>query len=51
LKGSGMLDGQLPPSFSVPAPSDDPTLRDDEDPLEPGDLDFGLAPRPETSEE
>jgi segregation and condensation protein B len=28
-------------------PSDDSTLRDDEDPLEPGDLDFGLAP-PET---
>jgi segregation and condensation protein B len=28
-------------------PSDDSTLRDDEDPLEPGDLDLGLAPRPE----
>lgn len=51
LKGSGLLDGRLPPGFSVPAPSDDPALRDDEDPLEPGDLDFGLAPRPETSEE
>jgi segregation and condensation protein B len=44
LKGSGLLDGRLPPGFSVPAPSDDPTLREDEDPLEPGDLDFGLAP-------
>jgi segregation and condensation protein B len=51
LKGSGLLDGRLPPGFSVPVPSDDPALRDDEDPLEPGDLDFGLAPRPETSEE
>jgi segregation and condensation protein B len=51
LKGSGLLDGRLPPGFSVPMPSDDPALRDDEDPLEPGDLDFGLAPRPETSEE
>jgi segregation and condensation protein B len=51
LKGAGMLDGRLPPSFSVPTPSDDPTLRDDEDPLEPGDLDLGLAPRPEPSEE
>jgi segregation and condensation protein B len=51
LKGSGMLDGQLPPSFSVPVPSDDPALRDDEDPLEPGDLDFGLAPRPDQPEE
>jgi segregation and condensation protein B len=27
-------------------PSDDGTLRDDEDPLEPGDLDLGLAPPP-----
>ena len=33
--------------FSVPVPSDDPTLREDEDPLEPGDLDLGLAPRAE----
>jgi len=37
----------LPSGFEVPMPSDDPTLRDDEDPLEPGDLDLGLAPRPE----
>ena len=44
LKGSGLLDGRLPPGFSVPMPSDDPALRDDEDPLEPGDLDLGLAP-------
>ena len=47
LKGSGLLDGRLPPGFSVPMPSDDPALRDDEDPLEPGDLDLGLAPPPE----
>src|ERR1700682_5281907 len=47
LKGSGLLDGRLPPGFSVPMPSDDPGLRDDEDPLEPGDLDLGLAPPPE----
>ena len=44
LKGSGLLDGRLPPGFSVPMPSDDPALRADEDPLEPGDLDLGLAP-------
>jgi segregation and condensation protein B len=44
LKGSGMFDGRLPAGFSVPLPSDDPALQDDEDPLEPGDLDFGLAP-------
>lgn len=51
LKGAGMLDGRLPPEFSVPMPSDDPTLRDDEDPLEPGDLDLGLAPPPERTGE
>lgn len=45
LKGSGLLDGRLPPDFAVPMPSDDPALREDEDPLEPGDLDYGLAPR------
>jgi segregation and condensation protein B len=44
LKGSGMLDGRLPAGFAVPIPSDDPALRDDEDPLDPGDLDLGLAP-------
>jgi segregation and condensation protein B len=51
LKGSGLLDGRLPPGFSVPLPSDDPALRDDEDPLEPGDLDLGLAPRVEPAAE
>lgn len=51
LKGSGMLDGHLPPNFSVPMPSDDPALREDEDPLEPGDLDLGLAPRADPPEE
>jgi segregation and condensation protein B len=44
LKGAGLIDGRLPPGFAVPMPSDDPALRDDEDPLEPGDLDLGLAP-------
>jgi segregation and condensation protein B len=51
LKGSGLLDGRRPPGFSVPLPSDDPALREDEDPLEPGDLDLGLAPRLERMEE
>jgi segregation and condensation protein B len=45
LKGAGLFDGALPAGFDVPMPSDDPALRDDEDPLEPGDLDLGLAPR------
>jgi segregation and condensation protein B len=46
LKGAGLLEGNLPHGFAVPIPSDDSTLRDDEDPLEPGDLDLGLAPPP-----
>jgi segregation and condensation protein B len=44
LKGAGLLEGSLPAGFSVPGPSDDPALREDEDPLEPGDLDLGLVP-------
>jgi len=49
LKGAGLLEGNMPSGFAVPIPSDDTTLRDDEDPLEPEDLDLGLAPAP-TSE-
>ena len=44
LKGSGLLDSRLPTGFSVPMPSDDPTLREDEEPLEIGDLELALAP-------
>jgi len=47
LKGAGLFDGALPSGFEVPTPSDDPALREDEDPLDPGDLDLGLAPKPE----
>ena len=50
LKGAGLVDGRLPPDFAVPIPSDDAALRDDEDPLDPGDLDLGLAPPPERTE-
>ena len=46
LKGAGLLEGNMPLGFAVPMPSDETTLRDDEDPLEPGDLDLGLAPAP-----
>lgn len=49
LKGAGLFDGQLPASFSVPAPSDDPALREDEEPLDPIELDLALAPRPDPS--
>ncbi|MDP2354954.1 MAG: SMC-Scp complex subunit ScpB [Beijerinckiaceae bacterium] len=37
LKSAGLFDGRLPKGFGVPSPSDDPELREDEDPLE-GDL-------------
>jgi segregation and condensation protein B len=51
LKGAGLLEGTLPAEFNVPVPSDDPALRDDEDPLEPADLDLGLVPPVERTEE
>jgi len=44
LKGTGLLDSRLPTGFSVPSPSDDPALREDEDPLDSGDLELTLAP-------
>ncbi len=47
LKGAGFLEGRLPAGFSVPMPNDASTLRDDEDPLDPGDLDLSLAPAPD----
>ena len=50
LKGAGLIEGNLPPGFAVPLPSDDSTLREDEDPLDPGDLDLGLAPPSSRSE-
>jgi segregation and condensation protein B len=43
LRGTGLMDSRLPGGFTVPTPSDDPTLREDEDPLEVGDLDLVLA--------
>jgi segregation and condensation protein B len=51
LKGAGLVDGTLAADFSVPVPSDDPALRDDEEPLGPEDLDLGLAPPAERREE
>jgi segregation and condensation protein B len=44
LKGAGLLDGRIPSGFAMPMPSDDAALREDEEPLDPGDLDLGLAP-------
>jgi segregation and condensation protein B len=51
LRGAGLLDPRLPPEFAVPVPSDDSALREDEDPLEPSDLDLSLGPPPERIEE
>ena len=51
LKGAGLIEGTLPVGFAIPVPSDDPSLREDEEPLEPDDLDFGLAPPAERTEE
>jgi segregation and condensation protein B len=51
LKGTGLLDSRLPAGFSVPNPSDDPQLREDEDPLEDAELHLALsAPDPEFPE-
>jgi len=51
LRGAGLVDATMPADFAVPVPSDDPTLRDDEEPLGPEDVDLGLAPRVERTEE
>jgi segregation and condensation protein B len=34
LKGAGFIEGRVPKDLAIPTPSDDATLRDDEDPLE-----------------
>jgi segregation and condensation protein B len=51
LRGAGLVEKGVPSDFAVPVPSDDPSLRDDEDPLELDDLDLGLAPPEGRSEE
>lgn len=45
LRGAGLLDGNLPPGFTIPEPCDSLTLRQDEDPLEEGNAE------PEAEEE
>ncbi|MEP9366962.1 SMC-Scp complex subunit ScpB [Xanthobacter sp. VNH20] len=51
LKGAGLLDGRIPSGFSIPLPSDDDALREDEEPLEADPLDFALAPPPQPGDE
>jgi len=36
LEGTGLFEAALPAGFGVPSPNDDPTLRDDEEPLDNG---------------
>ncbi len=43
LRGAGLLDGRIPPGFSIPSPSDDLEPLEDEDPLDAGPLDFTLV--------
>ena len=43
LKGAGLLDAAIPKGFEVPMPSDDESLGEDEDPLDPGDLEDAEA--------
>ena len=38
LKGAGFLEGRVPSGLMVPVPSDDTTLREDEDPLDGDEL-------------
>jgi len=41
LKGAGLLSGRLPSTLQIPLPFDGAALREDEDPLDPDDLDDG----------
>jgi segregation and condensation protein B len=47
LKGAGLFDGRLPPSFAIPLPSDAETLGADEDPLEADVLNADLEISPQ----
>ncbi len=44
LKATGFVEGRLPPGITIPLPSDDTTLRDDEEPLDDPDLFAPLDP-------
>lgn len=43
LKGAGLLSGRLPPNLQIPLPFDGP-LREDEDPLDPDDIEGNDEP-------
>jgi segregation and condensation protein B len=51
MKGAGLIDGRLPPGFTIPLPSDDPQLHEDEETLDPEPLDFSLTPPPSDADD
>ena len=44
LKGAGLLSGRLPSTMQIPLPFDGDGLREDEDPLDPDDIDGEVSP-------
>ncbi len=50
LRGTGLIDARVFAGLTVPLPSDDAGLKDDEDPLEP-EFDLSFAPEPGTDED
>jgi segregation and condensation protein B len=46
LRGTGLIDSRVAAGLTVPLPSDDPDLKDDEDPLEP-EFELSFAPEPD----
>jgi segregation and condensation protein B len=51
LQAAGLFDGQLPPGYGVPLPSDETALRPDEEPLEPNALEQAWSALTGDSEE
>lgn len=54
LKGAGLFEGRLPKGFGVPQPSDDATLKEDEEPLdgeEANALELEFPEEPEQADE
>jgi segregation and condensation protein B len=51
LQSAGLFDGEVPGGYGVPRPSDDSTLRPDEEPLESGALEQAWAPMPSEGDE
>ncbi|TCK28524.1 condensin subunit ScpB [Ancylobacter aquaticus] len=50
LRGTGLIDSRVTAGLTIPLPSDDPGLKDDEDPLEP-EFELSFAPEPDGDED